>query len=113
MAIVKVEKVNLTAGRIAGFECPKDKLQAFLWCDDPQGLAVRATASGAKSFIFQSKVKGQSMRVTIGNVNVWSIGAAQKEARRLQTVIDQGDDPRIVKAETIVAKDAVILVISK
>jgi hypothetical protein len=87
--IVKAAKVKFTAGRITGFQCPKDKQQAFLWCDDPLGLAVRATSNGAKSYIFQAKVKGQSMRVTIGDVSVWGIAAAQVEARRLQTLIDQ------------------------
>jgi len=103
MAKVKVikpaEKVKFAAGRIAKFECPKDKAQAFLWSNDPLGLAVRATAKGAKSYIYQAKVKGQSMRVTIGDVQKWSIADAEAEARRLQTVIDQGNDPRQVKAE--------------
>ena len=97
--IIKAEKVKLTAGRITGFRCPKDKAQAFLWSDDPSGLAVRVTAAGSKSYIYQAKVKGQSMRVTIGDVNKWSIAKAEAEARRLQTLIDQGHDPRQVKAE--------------
>jgi integrase len=96
--IVKAEKVKLTAGRIAKFQCPKDKAQAFLWSDDPMGLAVRVTPTGKKTFIYQSKVKGESMRVTIGDVSKWSIAKAEAEARRLQTVIDQGNDPRQVKA---------------
>ena len=89
--IIKAKKVKLTAGRIAGFECPKDKAQAFLWSDDPSGLAVRVTAAGSKSYIYQAKVKGQSMRVTIGDVNMWGIKEAETEARRLQTVIDTGN----------------------
>ncbi len=104
--IVKAVKVKLTAGRITDFQCPKDKAQAFLWCDDPAGLAVRATVKGAKSYIFQTKVKGQSMRVTIGDVSVWSISAAQAEARRLQIQIDQGNDPRQVKADNEANKKA-------
>ena len=36
-------------------------------------------------------VKGKSMRLTIGDVGAWGIAAAQKEARRLQIQIDQGD----------------------
>ncbi len=107
--IVKAAKVKLTAGRIADFQCPEGKAQAFLWCDDPAGLAVRATAKGAKSYIFQAKVKGQSMRVTIGDVSVWSIADAQKEARRLQTLIDQGNDPRQVEADKEAAREAVRL----
>lgn len=103
-AITKAEKVKLTAGRIAGFECPKDKLQAFLWSNDPLGLAVRAYPSGAKAFIFQAKVKGQTMRLTIGDVKAWGIAKAEAEARRLQTVIDTGNDPRQVIAEQEAAK---------
>ena len=93
-------KVNLTAGRIESFQCPAGKAQAFLWCEVVQGLAVRATpGSSRKRYIFESKVKGQSMRLTIGEVSVWSIAAAQKEARRLQTLIDDGNDPRQVVAD--------------
>lgn len=105
-AIVKAQKVEFSAGRIAKFQCPQDKAQAFLWSNDPPGLAVRATTNGAKSYIYQAKVKGKSMRYTIGNVKAWSIPNAQKEARRLQTVIDQGNDPRQVKAEQEAAKEA-------
>jgi len=104
--IVKAKKVKLTAVRIADFHCPKDKHQAFLWSDDPLGLAVRVTANGAKSFVYQAKVKGRSMRLTLGDVNAWSIGEAEKEARRLQTEIDTGNDPRQVKADREAAKEA-------
>jgi len=104
--IVKAKKVSLTAGRIAAFQCDEGKAQAFLWCDDPLGLAVRATAAGTKSFIFQAKVSGQSMRVTIGDVRAWSIAAAKDEARRLQVLIDSGNDPRQVIADKQAAKDA-------
>jgi len=105
-SIIKAKKVSFVAGRIADFKCPEDKEQAFLWCDDPLGLAIRATANGTKSYIYQSKVNGQSMRITIGNVNVWNIADAKKEARRLQTVIDQGNDPRQVKAAQVAANIA-------
>lgn len=106
MAIVKAEKVRLTAGRIAGFECPNGKTRAYLWCDEVKGLGIIATSAGAKSYIFQAKVRGKSMRLTIGDVRAWSITKAQAEARRLQTVIDTGNDPRQVKAEQEAAKEA-------
>jgi integrase len=108
MAIVKASKVNLTAGRIAGLECPSDKSRTYLWCDEVKGLGVIATSMGAKSYIYQAKVKGKSMRLTIGNVSVWSIAAAKTEARRLQILIDNGNDPRQVKAEKMAAIDAAI-----
>lgn len=103
-------KVKFTAGRIAAFRCEEGKAQSFLWCDTVPGLAVRATAgSTAKRYIFQAKVIGQTMRLTIGPVSAWGIDAAQAEARRLQILIDQGEDPRQVKADKAAAKEAEML----
>lgn len=104
--IIRADKVSLTAGRIAGFKCPKDKLQAFLWSNDPLGLAVRVTATGAKSYIYQTKIQGKSARLTIGKTDKWGIEDAKVEARRLQTIIDKGDDPRQVIADAVAAKEA-------
>jgi integrase len=106
MLITKAVKVKLTSGRIADFQCPKGKTRTYLWCNEVKGLGVIATAAGAKSYIFQAKVKSKSMRLTIGNVSVWSIGKAQEEARRLQIIIDQGSDPRQVKVNNAAAKAA-------
>ena len=92
-------KVKFTAGRVAGFKCELGKNQSFFWCDTVPGLAVRVTSNGAKSYIFQAKVNGKTMRSTIGSVQAWGIDAAQAEARRLQILIDQGDDPRQVAAD--------------
>jgi len=106
ITIAKAEKVKLTAGRIADFQCPKGKTRTYLWCGEVKGLGIIATAAGAKAYIFQAKVMSKSMRLTIGDVGVWSIAQAQAEARRLQTVIDTGNDPRQVKAEQEAAKEA-------
>lgn len=100
-------KVKLTAGRITNFQCEEGKAQTFLWCSDVPGLAVRATpGSTRKRYIFESKVNKQTMRITIGEVSAWSIIAAQAEARRLQVMIDNGDDPRKVKADKVSEQEA-------
>ena len=100
-------KVKLTAGRITDFHCATDKAQEFLWCAEVSGLAVRATlGSNIKRYIFQTKVGGKTMRVTIGKVNVWSIDEAKAEARRLQVEIDKGNDPRQQIVDENVAKVA-------
>lgn len=111
-------RVKLTAGRVEGFTCPQGKAQAFLWDADVSGLAVRATA-GAKAYIYQGRLNGKSLRVTIGDVSVWSLEeyrhpttgevikpGARPEARRLQAIIDQGRDPREVKAAKTAADAA-------
>lgn len=100
-------KVNLTAGRIEKFQCEEGRAQSFLWCNEVPGLGVRATAgSKEKRYIFQSKVDRQTMRITIGKVSVWTIPKAQEEARKYQIMIDQGNDPREVKANDVAAKEA-------
>ena len=95
--ITKADKVKLTSRRIAAFQCPKDKTRAYLWCIEVKGLGVIATTGGTKSYIFQAKVNGKSMRLTIGDVDTWNIPAAQVEARRLRTQIDLGNDPRQIR----------------
>ncbi|SEM77509.1 tyrosine-type recombinase/integrase [Nitrosomonas marina] len=93
-------KIKLTTGRIASFQCAEGKKQDFLWCSEVKGLAVRATASSdTKRYIYQSRLNGKTIRLTIGKVEVWSIPEAKTEARRLQILIDQGNDPREVKKE--------------
>ncbi len=95
----KAQRVNLTAGAIRTFQAKPGQQQAFLWDTEVPWLAVRATAKGHKAFIFQGTINGQTPRLTIGDVNAWGIDQARKEARRLQTQIDQGIDPREAKAE--------------
>lgn len=81
-----------------------------MWCDEVPGLAVRATPGSSRNrYIFQSKVNKQTRRITIGNVSVWSITDAKIEAHRLQTIIDQGNDPREVKADNKAAKQAAMV----
>ena len=106
-------RVKLTAGRIRDFSCEAGKPQAFLWDTDAPGLAIRATANGAKSYIFQGKLNAVSIRVTIGDVRSWDIETgsherpgAREEARRLQTLIDQGIDPRQAKADRLAGVEA-------
>lgn len=98
-------RIKLTAGRIREFTSPTDKNQAFLWDTEAPGLAVRATA-GARAFVFQGKLSNKDFRVTIGDVRAWGIDDARTEARRLQTLVDQGTDPRQEKAERMAASEA-------
>jgi hypothetical protein len=95
-----LSRQKLTFERIRKFSLPEGKTQVFLWDTDVISLACRAT-SGAKAFVFQSVYAGKTLRMTIGNINDWKIDDARSEARRLQTLIDTGIDPRIAKAAKI------------
>lgn len=97
-------KVKFTAGRVSGFKCEEGKSQSFLWDSESPGLGLRATANGAKSYMFQAKLNGQAIRITIGAPGTWTILEAQAEARRLKVIIDNGQDPRQVKAAGLQAE---------
>lgn len=84
----------LTAGLITALRCPEGKEQAFLRDANAKGLRVRVTAGGAKSFVYEAKVNGKTFRRTIGPVDAWSIGRAQKRALRLALLVSEKVDPR-------------------
>ena len=92
-------KINFTAGRINGHSCPAGKSQAFIWDSGATGLGLRATAAGARTYIWQGKLNGATIRVTIGAPKDWSIDDARDEARRLKRLADSGKDPRAEAAE--------------
>lgn len=90
---------NFTAGRVAAYQCEGGKNQSIYWDGKTPGLGLRVTATGAKSYIFQSRLHGVSIRLTVGDVRTWTVAEAQAEATRLKTLTDQGVDPRQVKEE--------------
>lgn len=96
-------KVEFTAKRVAEHSCPDGTPQAFIWDSVAIGLGLRVTPRGDKGYVFQSKLNGKSMRINIGKPSTWTIKAAQIEARRLQTLIDGGKDPRVVGADQLAA----------
>jgi integrase len=87
-------RVRLTAGRVEPFACPAGKSQAFLWDTDTPTLALRATPTGRKTFVFESRLRGATLRVNIGTAADWPIEKARGEAKRLKMLVDTGIDPR-------------------
>jgi integrase len=105
-----MQKENFTIGRIAAFEFkPSTKgksNQTVYWDAKTPGLGLRVTDRGSKSFIFESKLHGRTVRTTIGDTRTWSVGAAQKEATELKSLVDKGVDPRKQRADQKATADA-------
>jgi integrase len=101
-----MKRENFTADRIAGFKCKHDKQQSIYWDGKTPGLGLRVTATGTKSYIFQTDLHGKTIRMTIGDPRTWGIRKAQEEATRLKAMTDKGIDPREVIAAAISAKEA-------
>ena len=97
-------RVKLTAGRVTEFSTESG--QSFLWDTEVPGLALRATSSGNKAYIFQSRIDGKTPRMTIGDIRAWSIDDARNKARDWQKQIDNGQDPRKVIADNKASEQA-------
>ncbi|MFZ2973747.1 tyrosine-type recombinase/integrase [Dechloromonas hortensis] len=102
------ERLHLTLERIRKLQPPPGNQATYAFDDDPKQLCVRTTPAGAKSFVYAGKLSGTPLRITIGSTNVWNLDDAREEARRLQTLIDKGIDPRELEREKAAAKAAEI-----
>jgi integrase len=85
MGVVTKASVDLLIPPVCG--------QKFLRDDRITGLAVRVTAAGVKSFVFEGRVRGRVKRVTIGPYPYMTVALARQEALRIKTEIAQGRDP--------------------
>ena len=92
-------RVRLTAGRADAFACPPDKAQAFLWDTEAPALMLRATPSGRKTYAFEGRMNGATIRVNIGTAADWTLDKARKRAAELKQMIDSGTDPREVERQ--------------
>ena len=95
----QLNRVRLTAGRVDAFTCPTDKPQAFLWDTDTPTLALRATPTGRKTYVFESRLNGSTIRINIGTLTDWPIEQARLKAQGLKMLVDSGTDPREVERD--------------
>lgn len=93
-----MKKENFTAARVNGYKCEPGKQQSIYWDAKTPGLGLRVTSTEARAYIFESRLFGKTIRLTIGDPRSWELGSARAEAGKLKTVIDDGRDPREVKA---------------
>ena len=59
----------------------------------PRGFGVRVTATGARAFVLNYRLRGREHRFTIGAWPDWSALKAVREARNLRQRVDRGEDP--------------------
>lgn len=81
---------------------PRDKLTEFA---DRDGLGVRITPKGKVVFQLRYRYDGQHSRADLGSYPGLGLKDARVQAERLRAQLEQGHDPRIVRA---LAKQAVL-----
>lgn len=87
-------RIKLTTGRVEAFICPAGKSQGFLWDTVAPSLLVRATPTGRKTYAFEGRLNGRTIRVGIGTVSDWTLDKARQKATELKMLVDGGQDPR-------------------
>jgi hypothetical protein len=87
-------KFNFSYLRLATQACPMGKEQVIYWDSTTPGLGLRITGNQVKSYIFEMRVKGKSVRTTIGRFMTLQLEQAQAEAIRLRKLAEEGIDPR-------------------
>jgi len=86
--------VRLTKDAIEREQPPEPgKKERFIRDDVVRGLGLRITASGAKSFIFEARIKGRPRRLTIGPWPDLTVALARQRAMEIRTAIARGENP--------------------
>jgi len=110
------ERFRFTRASVDAARCPPEKSQALFWDTDQPGLGLRVTPTGARAFIFEGWLGGKSLRMTIGPGSMQIRGVKDKQGRlvvpgadteagKLAQMVNEGRDPRVVRAE-VTAQDA-------
>ena len=101
--MAKTTTVNFTNARVADFKPRAGKIQDFQWDTTAPGLGQCASKTSS-AYVFQFRLNGKPLRLTIGKTAAWRLSDVREEARRLQVMVDRGLDPRLVKAANIAAE---------
>jgi integrase len=98
-------QINFTKAAIDGLPLPNKGQRAAYLDSKTNGLQLRVTSTGVKTFSLHRRVKAGSLeRVTLGRYPDMTVENARKEAARLNALIVQGINPnsdaRALKTET-------------
>ncbi|HSV83892.1 MAG TPA: integrase family protein [Ramlibacter sp.] len=99
-------RVRLTVSRVDAFACPPGKSQAFLWDTEAPSLMLRVTPTGRKTYAFEGRLNGSTLRIGIGTAADWTLEAARRRAAELKQKVDSGQDPRELERQKVAVAEA-------
>lgn len=85
-------KANLTK-QIVERLSPAKGAQLITWDTKIPGFGVRVSPGGTRTFFFQGRLKGKVKKVTIGKLGPITADKARKEAKRISSMLELGQDP--------------------
>ena len=84
--------MNITKAMVEHVKSPRSG-QTLIRDDKLTGFGVRVTAQGAKSFIFEGRIKGRVRRITAGQYPAMTVMHARQRVLEIKTAIARGEDP--------------------
>jgi integrase len=67
---------------------------------------LRVTPTGRKTYAFEGRLNGATIRVAIGTAADWSLDKARARASELKQLVDSGQDPRELERQAQATRDA-------
>lgn len=90
--------MTLTQAIVERAEAPAGG-QRFIRDDKAIGLALRVSAGGIKSFVFEGRVRGRVRRITLGPWPAMSVALAREAVIRIRRDVLEGLDPAGARQE--------------
>ncbi|WP_431026217.1 tyrosine-type recombinase/integrase [Halomonas sp. H5] len=79
---------------------PEPDKQIIVWDSDIVGFGVRVSPGGSRTFFYQGRLHGKAKKVTIGKLGKVTAETARKDAKRIASMLELGQDPSPPKHAT-------------
>jgi hypothetical protein len=98
--------MRLTIEVLETLGCPEGRRDKMVFDDKQQGLSVRVTSSGRKTYLAQYTRAGVRRRIPLGSCSAISLDDAREAVRRIMTEVANGRDPALERKAARLAKAA-------
>ncbi|MQW91116.1 tyrosine-type recombinase/integrase [Acinetobacter wanghuae] len=98
---MSVTTFKFTTARLTQCSCPVGKSYFIYWDELVKGLGLKTYPTSKKMFIYQSRLGGKVLKISIGVFPNYSIDQARQMAKEYDVMILQGIDPRLEKKRLI------------
>lgn len=92
---------KFTTSRLNQCICNPDKDYVIYWDETVKGLGLKAYPSSKKTFLFQSRLGGKVLKISLGTFPNYTIDQARQKAKEFDIMCTQGIDPRLEKQKQI------------
>ena len=82
-------KINFTKGSLTNLPTPTLGKRAYYYDIKTRGLGICVLPTGKKTFIVYRKINGRPERITIGDINDFSIEQVRGKAAEINALIAQ------------------------